>query len=155
MRGVRPWPRLPDGDVVDVLVRDGRIDALGTDGVAAPAPGLPGVGQDGIRDYWSPYGNGDVLARTWQLAFRSGFRRDELVELCVDAASRGGRAIVDGTAWSPTAVLDDDRTGLAPGAVADLVVVAADTVTAAVMDHPPRTLVIRGGVVIARDGRLV
>ena len=52
-------------------------------------------------------------------------------------------------------MLDDDRTGLAPGAVADLVVVAADTVTAAVMDHPPRTLVVRGGTVIARDGQLV
>ncbi len=65
-----------------------------------------------------------------------------------------GRAIVGGTRWSPVAITDDTVTGLAAGAVADLVVVAADTVTAAVMDHPPRTLVIRGGEVIARDGRL-
>ena len=49
---------------------------------------------------------------------------------------------------------EDSVSGLAPGASADLVVVAADTVTAAVMDHPPRTLVIRGGDVIARDGEL-
>jgi cytosine/adenosine deaminase-related metal-dependent hydrolase len=56
--------------------------------------------------------------------------------------------------WSPEAITDDTVTGLAPGASADLVVVAADTVTAAVMDHPPRTLVIRGGDVIARDGQL-
>jgi cytosine/adenosine deaminase-related metal-dependent hydrolase len=114
-----------------------------------------GLGQDGIRDYWSPYGNGDVLERSWQLAFRNGFRRDDLVELCVDVASRGGRSIVDGAAWSPEPVADDASTGLAPGAVADLVVVAADTVTAAVMDHPPRTLVIQGGRVVARDGALV
>jgi hypothetical protein len=33
-------------------------------------------------------------------------------------------------------------------------VVAADIVCAAVMDHPPRTLVIRGGEVIARGGAL-
>ena len=33
-----------------------------------------GLGQDGIRDYWSPYGNGDMLERAWQLAFRSGYR---------------------------------------------------------------------------------
>ena len=52
-------------------------------------------------------------------------------------------------------MLDDAVTGLAPGAVADLLVVAADTVTAAVMDHPPRTLVVRDGRVVARDGALV
>ena len=95
-----------------------------------------------------------MLERAWQLAFRNGFRRDELVELCVDVASRGGRAIVGGMGWSPLAITEDTVTGLASGAAADLVVVAADTVTAAVMDHPPRTLVIRAGNVIARDGRL-
>ena len=95
-----------------------------------------------------------MLERAWQLAFRNGFRRDELVELCVDVASRGGRAIVGATGWSPVAITEDTVTGLASGAAADLVVVAADTVTAAVMDHPPRTLVIRAGDVIARDGRL-
>ena len=30
-----------------------------------------GLGQDGIRDFWSPYGNGDMLERAWQLAFRA------------------------------------------------------------------------------------
>ena len=120
------------------------------------AAGVPvGLGQDGIRDYWSPYGNGDLLERAWQLAYRSGYRRDELVELCVDAASRGGRAIVEAGSWASASVVDDAVSGLAPGAPADLVVVAADTVTAAVMDHPPRTLVVRGGEVIARDGELV
>ena len=113
-----------------------------------------GLGQDGIRDYWSPYGNGDMLERSWQLAFRNGFRHDDLVELCVDVAARGGRAIVGASPWSRAAITDDDLTGLAPGARADLVVVAADTVCAAVMDHPPRTLVIRDGEVIARDGKL-
>ena len=28
-----------------------------------------GLGEDGQRDYWSPYGNADMLDRTWQLAF--------------------------------------------------------------------------------------
>ena len=95
-----------------------------------------------------------MLERAWQLAFRNGFRHDDLVELCVDVAARGGRSIIGATSWSPEAITDDTVTGLAPGAPADLVVVAADTVTAAVMDHPPRTLVIRGGDVIARDGQL-
>jgi len=113
-----------------------------------------GLGQDGIRDYWSPYGNGDILERAWQLAYRAGARRDELVEACVDVASRGGRAVVDGGPWASD-VLADNRFGLAIGAPAELVIVAADTVTAAVMDHPPRTVVVSRGIVVARNGELV
>ena len=114
-----------------------------------------GLGQDGIRDFWSPYGNGDMLERAWQLAFISGVRFDALIEACVDVASRGGRSVVHGGPWPTADVLDDTRFGLGIGAPADLVVVRADTVTAAVMDHPPRTLVVRGGRVVARDGQLV
>jgi cytosine/creatinine deaminase len=114
-----------------------------------------GLGQDGIRDFWSPYGNGDMLERAWQLAFRAGVRFDALIENCVDVASRGGRSVVEGGPWPVEGVLDDARFGLAIGAPADLFVVAADTVTAAVMDHPPRTLVVRRGRVVARDGELV
>jgi len=39
-----------------------------------------GLGEDGQRDYWSPYGNCDLLDRTWQLAFTNGFRRDDHIE---------------------------------------------------------------------------
>ena len=140
-------------DIALTTVAPGNAEPLPLDALRAGGVRV-GLGQDGIRDYWSPYGNGDVLERAWQLAFRNGFRRDELVELCVDVASRGGRAIVGATRWSPSAIADDAVTGLAHGAAADLVVVAADTVTAAVMDHPRRTLVIRDGEVIARDGQL-
>jgi cytosine/adenosine deaminase-related metal-dependent hydrolase len=102
-----------------------------------------GLGQDGIRDYWSPYGNGDMLDRTWQLAHRNGFRRDELVEMCVDVATRGGAAVMG-------KVL-----GLTESAPADLVVVPGDTVTAAVMDRAPRTLVVHEGRVVAAEGEVV
>lgn len=102
-----------------------------------------GLGQDGIRDYWSPYGNGDMLERTWQLAHRNGFRRDELVEMCVDVATRGGAAVMG-------RVL-----GLTERAPADLVVVPGDTVTAAVMDRAPRTVVVHEGRVVAADGEVV
>ena len=140
-------------DIALTTVAPGNREPLPLEALRASGVRV-GLGQDGIRDYWSPYGNGDVLERAWQLAFRDGFRRDELIELCVDVASRGGRAIVGAHPWSPVAMTDDAVTGLGSGAPADLVVVAADTVTAAVMDHPSRTLVIRGGDVIARDGRL-
>ena len=114
-----------------------------------------GLGQDGTRDYWSPYGNGDVLERVWQLAFCAYYRHDELIESCVDLAARGGRSLVEGGRWTRTPMVDDERSGLAVGAPAELVVVAADTVSAAVMDHPPRTLVIHEGRVVASDGRVV
>jgi cytosine/adenosine deaminase-related metal-dependent hydrolase len=147
------------------------VDALAADDIAVTtvAPGLReplplpvlraagvrvGLGQDGIRDYWSPYGTGDMLERAWQLAYRSGYRHDDLVESCVDVASRGGRSCIDGDPWSPLDVIDDPTTGLAVGAVADLVVLPADTVTAAVMDRPRRALVIHAGRVVARDGVL-
>lgn len=113
-----------------------------------------GLGQDGTRDYWSPYGNGDVLERCWQLAFAVWMRHDADIEACVDLAARGGRSVVSGRPWSRLPITEDDVDGLAVGAPAELVVVNADTVTASVMDHPPRTLVIHGGRIVAADGEL-
>ena len=109
-----------------------------------------GLGQDGIRDYWSPYGNGDMLDRAWMLAHRSGYRDDALVEACVEVATLGGRAV---DRRRPRRV--GRGRGLAVGDPADLVVVPGDTVTAAVMDRLPRSLVIHAGCVVARDGELV
>jgi cytosine/adenosine deaminase-related metal-dependent hydrolase len=114
-----------------------------------------GLGQDGIRDYWSPYGDGDGLRRAWQLAFVADVRGDADIEHCVSVASRGGRSIVGGGPAPAGPVVDDARYGLGVGAPADLLVVGADTVTAAVMDCPPARLVVRRGVVVARDGRLI
>jgi cytosine/creatinine deaminase len=111
-----------------------------------------GLGQDGIRDYWSPYGDGDMLGRAWQLAFRSGYRADELIEACVEVATLGGRAVLNG---HPAGTATRPGRGLDVGDLADVVVVSADTVTAAVMDQPPRTLVVHGGRVVVRDGELV
>lgn len=142
------------------LPGEGLVDLLASHDVAVTtvAPGtrdpLPlqelrwagvrvGLGQDGIRDYWSPYGNGDMLDRTWQLAFRNGFRRDEQIEMCVDVATRGGASVLGMTS------------GLSEGAPAELVVVPGDSVTAAVMDRAERTLVIHSGRVVAADGELV
>ena len=104
-----------------------------------------GLGQDGQRDYWSPYGNTDMLDRTWQLAFTNGFRRDDDIAHCVAIATVGGRAVMRRTAMP---ALGDERPGLAVGDPADLVLVAGDTVTASVMDRPAdRTVLFRGAVV--------
>ena len=71
-----------------------------------------GLGQDGIRDLWSPYGSGDMLERSMLLAWRSGFRRDEDLGLALDAATGGGAH-----------VLGLDHYGLDIGCQADLVLV--------------------------------
>lgn len=106
-----------------------------------------GLGQDGMRDYWSPYGNADLLDRTWQLAFTQGFRPDELIEYCVAVAGIGGRSVIDPAAPRITSIAD--RPGLTIGDPADLVLVPGDSVTAAVMDRGEDRTVIRAGTVVA------
>lgn len=106
-----------------------------------------GLGEDGMRDYWSPYGNADVLDRTWQLAFTQGANDDPDVELMVKVASLGGRSILDGHDYAATA------TGIEVGQPGSLVVIDSETVTAAVMDRPPRRLVIHRGRIVARNGQ--
>ncbi|MFF2390531.1 amidohydrolase family protein [Agromyces sp. NPDC058104] len=112
-----------------------------------------GLGEDGQRDYWSPYGNCDLLDRTWQLAFTRGFRRDELIEHCLAIATMGGASIMD--ADSPRLAGVGDRPGLAVGDRADLVLVDGETPTSAVMDRGSDRTVLHDGRVVADDLRLV
>ncbi|GAA4703886.1 cytosine deaminase [Promicromonospora umidemergens] len=119
---------------------------------AAPLPLLAlrdagvavGLGTDGIRDLWSPYGTGDLLALTTQLARLSGFRYDEdLVTAAritsADAGRFVGRAVHD----------------LVVGAPADVVLVDAENVPDAVVRAPRRALVVAGGRVVAREGEVL
>ncbi|BDV30230.1 amidohydrolase family protein [Microbacterium terricola] len=108
-----------------------------------------GLGEDGQRDYWSPYGNGDMLDRTWQLAFTRGFRRDDHIELALAVATMGGASIMSRTSPRPTGI--GDRPGTAPGGRADLVLVDGETPTSAVMDRGTDRTVIHDGRVVA-DG---
>jgi cytosine deaminase len=100
-------------------------------------------GHDGICDLWGPYGSGDMLERAMHVAYRNTFRRDEDIELALDAATYGGAR-----------ALGREPYGLVTGAPADLVVVAARTAAEAVVTHPVRELVLKDGRVVARDGRL-
>ena len=112
-----------------------------------------GLGEDGQRDYWSPYGNADMLDRTWQLAFTQGFRQDELIEHCLAIATVGGASILD-----PSAVRLKDtahRPGLDAGDAADLLLVDGETRTSAVMDRSTDRTVLRAGRVVADQLELV
>ncbi|TQM01926.1 amidohydrolase [Pseudonocardia kunmingensis] len=106
-----------------------------------------GLGEDGQRDYWSPYGNADMLDRTWQLAFTHRYRADELVEHCLAVASSGGASILDPAA--PRLRSTADRPGLTVGDPAELLLLDGDTVTAAVMDRGADRTVIHAGRVVA------
>lgn len=114
-----------------------------------------GLGQDGMRDGWSPWGDGDLLRRTRQLALRSAWSHDEDIELAVDIATRGGRAVLDAGRRPRVGMTEDEVSGLAVGAPADLLLVEGTTVTEALMDCAPQRTVVRRGVVVADGGRVL
>jgi cytosine deaminase len=101
-------------------------------------------GHDGIRDLWGPYGTGDMLDRAMHLAYRSTFRRDDDIELALQAATSGGAT-----------ALGLPSHGLVVGAPADLVVVRASKPAEAVVTRPVRDLVFKAGRLVARDGACI
>ncbi len=121
-------------------------------GAASPLPPVKALrergveviaGNDNIRDTWSPFGNGDMLERAMLLAWRSGYRTDEDLEIALDCASgAGGR------------VLGLEGHGIAVGDRADLFTVEAETPGEAVAQRPRRGVVLKGGRVVARDGKV-
>jgi cytosine/adenosine deaminase-related metal-dependent hydrolase len=101
------------------------------------------AGSDNIRDAWSPYGDGDMLARAMLIGYRQGFLADADLELAFELANRRSAEVLG---------LADH--GLRVGAVADLVAIPAGSIPEAVAAHPPRALVMKRGRVLARDGAL-
>ncbi|WP_332601819.1 amidohydrolase family protein [Arthrobacter sp. S2(2024)] len=135
--------------------------APGSAGVAAQLP-IPllaeagvrmGLGEDGQRDYWSPYGNTDMLDRTWQLAFTHGFRKDELIEHCLAIATVGGASILDPSATRLKGTAH--RPGVEVGDPAELLLLDGETVASAVMDRGTDRTVIHRGKVVADQLELV
>ncbi|MEU3603838.1 amidohydrolase [Streptomyces sp. NPDC006798] len=122
--------------------------ALGADPVL-PTAALTGhgvlvaAGSDGVRDAWSPFGDGNMINRAHLLAYRTDARTDGELVACYDVVAQGGAALLG---------LEPSR--LAVGDPADFVLVGAASVPEAVVDRPVPRFVVRGGRVIARDGRL-
>lgn len=103
-----------------------------------------GLGTDGIRDLWGPYGDGDLLRLSTRMAQLAGARRDEELADAVriatsDAAGFVGRAVHD----------------LVPGARADIVLLDAQNVQEALVAAPPRQLVLVGGIAVDAGGGVV
>lgn len=112
-----------------------------------------GLGEDGQRDYWSPYGNCDLLDRTWQLAFTNNFRRDDHIEMSLAVATMGGASIMSHDVPRLSGVTD--RPGVAVGDRADLVLVDGETPSSAVMDRGKDRTVLHDGRVVAEGLELV
>ncbi|MGH4031112.1 amidohydrolase [Actinomycetota bacterium Odt1-20B] len=103
-----------------------------------------GIGSDGVRDAWSPYGNADMLYRAHLLGYLVDARLDEELEDCYLTAAHDGAALLG----LPPA-------DLKPGSPADFLLVDGECLAQVVVDMPRRDVVVRGGRVVARDGRLV
>jgi cytosine/adenosine deaminase-related metal-dependent hydrolase len=82
-----------------------------------------------------------MLERAFLLAYRSGFRTDEGLALTLDIVTRGGAAVIG---------LGDY--GVDVGCAANLIVAPGETLGELVVARPTRTLVIRDGRIVARDG---
>ena len=101
------------------------------------------LGSDGIRDAWSPMGNGDMLERAMLLAFRFDLNKDDELAAAFEAATvNGARAL--GAA---------DH-GLAMGRPADFLLMPVQTLGEAVVSRPVRQ-VYRAGRLIASGGCLL
>ena len=111
-----------------------------------------GLGMDGQRDYWSPYGDGDMLARTYQLAFTQDFDYAEELELAMALGTWGGASVIDA---SIPRVAVGAAPGLAVGDPADFVLLPGESVASAVVDRSQDKVVVHAGEVVARQGRLL
>lgn len=101
-------------------------------------------GSDGIRDAWSPLGNGDMLERAFLTAFRFDWSRDAEFALALECAS----------VRAATAIGLMGR-GLATGDVADFLMVDALNLGDALSRRPHRRSVVRRGRLVAQDGERI
>jgi cytosine deaminase len=99
------------------------------------------AGSDNIRDCWSPFGNGDMLDRAAIIAQRHQMFTDRELEQTFALITREADKALGRSHWE-----------IGAGAVADLVAVEAASVADAVVDRPPRRLVIRAGRIAAERG---
>lgn len=103
-----------------------------------------GLGTDGIRDLWSPYGDGDMLRIALNFARLHNIRLDEDLIFAVELATRRAAGFVHQATHD-----------LLPGSRADIVLLDAVNVQDALVRVPRRDLVIAGGRVVVRDGELL
>lgn len=91
-------------------------------------------GSDGIRDSWSPLGNGDMLERAFLTAYRFDWNRDEDLSRALGCATHAAAKAIGLQGY-----------GLAVGNRADFVMIAATSAGDALCRRPADRLVVRRG----------
>lgn len=99
------------------------------------------IASDSLRDTWNPHGNGDMLERCWLLSWRTACRTD--AEL-IGALNMGTRQGAD--------LLGLKDYGLSPGCEGSVVLIPGENLAQIVVDRPKRSLVVKRGRVVAKDG---
>lgn len=103
-----------------------------------------GLGTDGIRDLWSPYGDGDMLRIALGFARLHRLRTDEDLTAAVRLASSEAASYVHRASHD-----------LVVGAPGDVVLVDAENAPDALVRAPRRELVISAGRVVVREGEVL
>jgi cytosine deaminase len=101
-------------------------------------------GSDNIRDSWWPFGDGDMLRRAEIIAYRSGFYTDPELAAAFDVVSSDGAK-----------ALRLEGYGIAVGAKADFVTLAAEHVPEAVVAIPKPRSVFKSGRLVAENGTVI
>ncbi|GAA2222658.1 amidohydrolase family protein [Herbiconiux moechotypicola] len=102
------------------------------------------IGSDNIRDGWRPYGNADLLEEALLGAHVLQYAHPDQLVTVFDMITR-----------NPARNAGLTRHGVEVGCDADLVLLDAGTPAEAILTRAARTVVVKGGAVVARDGRLV
>ncbi|MDP5226248.1 MULTISPECIES: amidohydrolase family protein [Arthrobacter] len=97
------------------------------------------LGSDGVRDSWSPYGNGSMVDRTHLLGYRTGAMTDAELERCLRIATLDGAELL-----GVQEILDFSG----PDA-AHRVEFQAESAAQLVVDRPAPLRVVRNGAAIA------
>ncbi|WP_299538652.1 amidohydrolase [uncultured Streptomyces sp.] len=148
-------PALSEGDLDTMAADLGELDIALTTVSPDVSRVLPiaklqehgvrvGLGSDGVRDSWSPFGNADMFHRTHILGWVTRARLDQQLTDCFTVGAHGGAD-----------VMHLDRAGFEAGDPADFVLLRAECTPQVVVDMPQRDMVVHGGRVVARGGELV
>ncbi len=100
------------------------------------------VASDNIRDCWSPFGDGDLVARAGLAAYCSNWCEDQELAQALSLVSS-----------NPAIALGRPQANLKAGSPADFTLVRAECLGEALVTAPPDRVVVRAGQVVARDGR--
>ena len=108
--------------------------------------GIPiGCGSDDIRDFWIPFGNGDMVEGALIETQRLSLSANRDLDLIWDMITGEGAKVLG---------IEKDY-GLGVGKKADLVILDANSPQWAIIEQPKKLYVIKNGKIVAKNGALV